>query len=85
MKKTELQAILDRYPFQLIRHEITREVFGFCLDTENLIPELDTLADGQDGYLGEWSVFFFRDPFFGFFYRYTIYPPKSWLDLWGLR
>ena len=85
MKKFELQAILDRYPFECIRHEITREVFGFLLESENMIPELDALADGQEGKkLGEWAVYFFRREFFGS-YRYEIYPPKSWIDLWGLR
>ena len=86
LKKAELQALIDRFHFQIIRHEITREVFGFWLDSENLIPELDILADGQEGKnLGKWGVYFFRDSMFGLFYRYTIYPPKSWLDLWGLR
>ena len=86
MKKAELQALIDRFHFQIIRHEITREVFGFWLDSENLIPELDILADGQEGKnWGKWGVYFFRDSMFGLFYRYTIYPPTSWLDLWGLR
>ena len=85
MKKVELQALIDRFHFQLIRHEITREVFGFWLESENLIPELDILVDGQEGKnLGKWGVYFFRFNFLGF-YRYEICPPKSWLDLWGLR
>ena len=87
MKKAELQQIVDKYNFDLLRdNEITREVVGFWLVSQGLIPELDDLVDSQDGnYLGPWGVYFVRFYCGLDYYRYVIYPPNSWLDLWGLR
>ena len=81
MKKAELKAIADRYEMEIVRHPVTDEFTCLFLKTENLIPELDEVVERTvfDNVKG------IRELGFDGFYRYRIYPPNNWFDLWGWR
>ena len=82
MKKSELKAIADKYNMEIARNPVTQEFTCLFKKTKNLIPELDEIAD-RIGFPMSDNVEGVRELGIDGIYRYRIYPPKNWFDLWG--
>lgn len=82
MTRNEVKALAEKYNMEILRNPITREAHSVMCDSEELIPELDALAEqtAADGVL---PCGVMRENMGDLFYRYTIVCPTSWFDLWG--
>lgn len=78
MTKDQAKELQEKYGMQIMRHYITNEGGGLYVDTPDLIPELDALADADLGPRMACRRSLFIDT-----YRYELILPKSWFDLWG--
>ena len=80
MKKAELKALAERYSMEIMRNPITDEAFGVMCESEDLIPELDEIADSLDRMAPCTGV---RELIAGTTYRYKIIATPAWFDRWG--
>ena len=83
MKKAEAKALAEKYGMEIMRNPVTREAWGCAVDSPDLIPELDELAD-------DWMPEHLNSPAWvervrleGYGYRYVLHVPVTWFDLWG--
>jgi hypothetical protein len=80
MTKATMQSIADKYNMTILRQPITREAFGVMVETDDLIPELDAIVDE-----GDYTVSAVRELYGNDTYRYRIFCPTDWFDLWGWK
>lgn len=80
MKKKELRALAERYGMEILRNPVTSEAFGVMVDSEDLIPELDALAESRKPLTPCAAT---RELVAGTTYRYKIVTTPAWFDLWG--
>lgn len=77
MTKQDLKALADKTGLEIFRHPITREYMYLFVDSKELIPELDKLITR------EYHRVMVDRTLFVDTYRYYVYAPKAWFDLWG--
>ena len=80
MTRKEYRALTEKYNMNMLTEEITGQNWGYYLDTDHYIDELDELADKIDCR----PVFCERLKLGGTI-RYKLIPPSDWFDLWGLK
>lgn len=80
MTRKEYRALTKKYNMNMLTEEITGQNWGYYLDTDHYIDELDELADKIDC----WPVVCERLKL-GDIIRYKLIPPSDWFDLWGLK
>lgn len=79
MTKNEARKLCDRYGMQIARDPITNECTRVYIDSAQLIPEMDDIADAND----DWSGSALTRTRIGTGYRYQIDLPSGWVDLYG--
>ena len=85
MTKNEVKTIAEKHGMEIMRNPITDEAHGVYCESENLIPELDALANKVDWHNPAPGAVAVERQVFGTVYRYTIHCPTTWFDLWGWR
>ena len=85
MNKNEVMELAKKYGMEILRNPVTNEAHGVFCEIENLIPELDAIANKVDWHNPAAGVVAVERQAFGPVYRYTIHCPTSWFDLWGWK
>lgn len=80
MTRKEYRALSDKYNMELLTEPITGENWGFYLDSDHYIDELDELADKIDCR----PVVCVRLNLGGII-RYKLIGPSNWFYLGGLK
>lgn len=85
MTKKEYRALTEKYNMNMLTEEITGQNWGYYLDTDHYIDELDALADrdGLHNVMVERIAALDGDKVVNI--RYKLVPPSDWFDLWGLK
>ena len=86
MTKNEVKDIQKTYGMEVLRDPITQEAQGVYCEADRLIPELDRMNAAPASCSFEqcetYPCYVTRE-MIGCGYRYVIYCPKEWFDLYG--
>lgn len=82
MTRQQAKHIASQHGMEIVRDPITHEAWECSVESRDLIPELDTYADG-DLYAAYPCVI--TRKLYGDIYRYELICPTEWFDLWGWR
>lgn len=80
MTRKEYRALSDKYNMELLTEPITGENWGFYLDSDHYIDELDELADKIDC-----RPVVCQRLKLGGIIRYRLIAPSNWFTLGGLK
>lgn len=80
MTRDTAKELQRKYNMEITRHPVTSEAWALTVDSEDLIPELDDLADGAPDIALPCAM---TRALYGDTYRYQLACPTSWFDLWG--
>lgn len=69
-----------KYNMEITRNPVTSEAWALTVNSDDLIPELDDLADGAPDIALPCAM---TRVLYGDTYRYQLACPMSWFDLWG--
>lgn len=84
MNKTTAMKLSEKFGIEILRNPITREAWAVAVESDELIPELDTYADAPVPSAMGNNVAIVERTFAGT-YTYKIICPTRWFDLWGWR
>ena len=81
MTKAKAKELQEKYKMEILRHDITKQAEGLQVMSKELIPELDALAESNEH---GWNYTCIRERFVDR-YRYRLFLPTDWIDLWGWK